>query len=169
VPLREDVIHYHVREELTLLGWKLLAGQYPNGSDDDLPCLSIVDPTLARDRSPDSRRHSLHKLVPDLIAVKDGVLLVIEMKPTYDALDEAKLMTLMTERRGEFNDAFDRLSEKQLWGLTASQLEFAPCLAFTEASGFPSRRDFSYALINESLEMHLVPGNQLKGMHRHSD
>ena len=33
-------------------GWRLIAGQYPGGSDDELPALNIVDPTVARDNSP---------------------------------------------------------------------------------------------------------------------
>ena len=76
--LREDAIHLTIRKELKKRGWKLIAGEYPNGSDDELHSLKVVDPFFARDESPDHRRHSINKLVPDLVAYKDSSFLIIE-------------------------------------------------------------------------------------------
>src|SRR5260370_4447756 len=96
--MREDLIHVAIRRFLAAQKWTLLAGQYPDGSD-DLPALNIVDPTVARDQSPDPRRHSANKLVPDLVAYKGRIMPLIEMKPRYSEEDEAKLIDLLFNRR----------------------------------------------------------------------
>ena len=57
-----------------------------------------MDPYFARDQSPDHRRHSLNKLVPDLIAYRDNEFLIIEMKPRYSKADEDKLLELLSGR-----------------------------------------------------------------------
>jgi len=55
----EGHIHLAMRQILIAQGWSLIAGELPGGSDHDLYPLNVVDPALARDRSPDPRRHSL--------------------------------------------------------------------------------------------------------------
>lgn len=150
-PLREDFIHYYVRQGLRELGWTLLAGQYPSGSDDELPCLNIVDPALARDRSPDHRRHSSNKLVPDLLALLDAVLLVIEMKPIYDLQDELKLLDIVGPRRPDFDRALDRLVlARGLLLPRAGSFRLQPCLGFTAGFLFPRRPDFCYLTVDQS-------------------
>ncbi len=75
--IRQDLVHYSVREFLRSKGWQLIAGQYPNGSDNELPPLNVLDPNLARDNSPDPRRHSKNKYVPDLVACKQKLMRLI--------------------------------------------------------------------------------------------
>lgn len=91
MPHREDLIHVAVRRHLSQSGWTLLAGQYPGGSNDQLGRLYVRDPAVARDRSPDPRRHSLATFVPDLVAWKNGIVLLVEMKPTFSVADAEKL------------------------------------------------------------------------------
>jgi hypothetical protein len=148
VSLREDVIHYHVRRGLKALGWTLLAGQYPNGSDDELPCLAVVDTRVARDQSPDSRRHASNKLVPDLVAVRDTDLLVIEMKPSYNSDDEQKLVKLLSSRRAEFEIAFQKLAATRRWELDISKLNVHPCLGFSAGETYECRPDFCYITVD---------------------
>ena len=50
--ITESYVHVAMREFLKKEGWLLIAGEYPNGSDDELNVLSISDPTVARDHSP---------------------------------------------------------------------------------------------------------------------
>ena len=88
----ETFVHVAIRNYLKLQGWSLLAGQYPGGSDDELHVFNVFDPLLAKDESPDHRRHSFGKLVPDLIAFKDDTLLIIEAKPEYSASDKDCLL-----------------------------------------------------------------------------
>jgi hypothetical protein len=95
------MVHVAMRRQLREDGWQLIAGQYPGGSDDELSPLNVVDPAVARDSSPDPRRHSLGKLVPDLVALDDSVLLLVEAKVGYSEEDQAKLLTLLGPRRAD--------------------------------------------------------------------
>ncbi len=160
--LREDIIHFAVRQFLTLSAWEPLAGQYPNGSDDELPSLNIMDPHLARDNSPDHRRHSKNKLVPDLLAISENVVLVIEMKPLYAISDENKLDEMLLTRRTHFLAAFRELIEKRKSHLNIpiETLHYVPCLAFSSGSQFPTRADFCYFLVRD-IDSVIFRGNSI--------
>lgn len=151
--LREDVIHYSVREFLREAGWKLVAGQYPDGSDDELAPLNVVDPELARDNSPDHRRHSKNKLVPDLIACHENVMVVIEMKPSYSPEDEAKLLRLLNERMRDFLTALKAFVALRRIALPEpiEDFSFVPCLGFSATSTYSRRDDFGYFLVSEPM------------------
>ena len=152
---REDFIHFHMREGLRELGWLLLAGQYPNGSDDELMALSILDPLLARDRGPDPRRHSQNKLVPDLVALQGSNLLVVEAKPSYDLQDEAKLVTMAASRRGDFDKALQPFLLRFGVADNPSALSFLPCLAMSDGASFPRRAGFLYLFVSAAGETRL--------------
>lgn len=87
-----------MRRVLSGSGWHLVAGEYPGGSDHDLYPLNVVDPTVARDRSPDPRRHSLGELIPDLVALRGRDLFIGEAKVRYNEGDLEKLKLLITKR-----------------------------------------------------------------------
>lgn len=97
--ITESYVHVAMREFLKKEGWLLIAGEYPNGSDDELNVLSISDPTVARDHSPDPRRHSRGEIVPDLVAYKNGTILIVEAKPKYSLDDKYKLIDLLSTKR----------------------------------------------------------------------
>lgn len=146
--MREDFIHYYVRRYLLSTGWALLAGQYPNGSD-DLPALNVVDPQVARDRSPDPRRHSKDKLVPDLVSLLDERLLVIEMKPSFDAADAVKLLRMRDDRRADFDRALLQLADRRHVTLPPlPSLRFIPVLAFQAGTPAPRLADFCYLRVD---------------------
>lgn len=149
--MREDLIHVAIRRFIPPLGWQLIAGQYPSGSDDALPALNIVDPTVARDQSPDPRRHAADKQVPDLVAYKAGVMLLIEMKPRFSAEDEAKLIGLLTYRRADLLLALDAFLTVRRIALPTptSQLIFVPCLGFGAGSRYVPHPDFCYFLVRD--------------------
>ncbi len=150
MPLREDFIHFHMRRGLIADGWTLLAGEYPNGSDDELAPLSAMDPALARDRSPDHRRHSTNELVPDLVAIRDVTLLVVEAKPSFDLGDQAKLVTLRDVRRIDFDTALRPFLRRAGMNSDPSRYRFLPCLAMSEGSAFPPHPDFAYLFVSGS-------------------
>ena len=52
--ITESYVHVAMREFLKKEGWLLIAGEYPNGSDDELNVLNISDPTVARDLTRDA-------------------------------------------------------------------------------------------------------------------
>ena len=159
--LREDFIHYHMREGLRADGWALVAGQYPNGSDDELRALYVVDPAVARDRSPRPRHHSKDKLVPDLVAHKQGLLLVVEAKPDYDLGDETKLTLMSTDRRADFDLALTPLLLEAGILTPATDLTFIPALAFSKGITFIRQPDFAYLEIDPAGLMTYTPPKEV--------
>lgn len=109
--ITESFVHVAMRNFLKRNGWLLIAGEYPNGSDDELNVLSISDPTVARDNSPDPRRHSAGEIIPDLIAYKNGVIIIIEAKPNYSIEDKYKLINLLTNERERLINSLIKFSD----------------------------------------------------------
>lgn len=146
---REDVIHFSVRKYLKNVGWTLIAGEYPNGSDDELHSLRIMDPYFARDESPDHRRHSLNKLVPDLIAYKDNEFLIVEMKPQYSKADEEKLVELLSVREEDLTIYLQEFLVRYMGDLSVNvaKSRLTPALGFGAASPYTSRTGFAYLLV----------------------
>lgn len=128
----------------------LVAGQYPGGSDDELPPLNIMDPSVARDRSPDPRRHSNDKLVPDLVVLRGDLLFVLEMKPRYSASDERKLEMIIGERRPDLFRALRDLGGRRGIPKLAvpEDLVLVPTLGFVDGIVYPKRQDFAYLLVS---------------------
>lgn len=108
--ITESFVHVAMREYLKNCGWLLIAGEYPNGSDDELNVLNISDPMVARDNSPDPRRHSAGEIIPDLIAYKNGVILIIEAKPDYSIGDKEKLNHLLCNQRSRLIASLEKFS-----------------------------------------------------------
>ncbi len=134
--LSETGIHIAARRLLKGEGWQLIAGQYPGGSDDECSPLYILDPTVARDNSPDPRRHSSNKQVPDIVALRGQAIMIVEAKPNYSPEDRAKLMDLVMTRRADLRSALsERLTRLGL--SPPSALQPIPCLAFREGAGAP--------------------------------
>lgn len=156
--MREDEIHYSIRAFLKNSGWELIAGQYPNGSDDELPPLNIVDPTLAKDNSPDHRRHSKNKLVPDLIAYRGNIMLLIEMKPRYSRDDEKKLDYILSNRYRDFINALHLLRDTRgaNVAIAIEDLTIVPSLGFGGPYPKNVRDDFCYFRVKQllSVEFH---------------
>lgn len=153
--LTESHIHVAMRRHLKKDGWKLVAGQYPGGSDDELYCLNITDPRLAKDGSPDPRRHSLNKIVPDLLAVKDNTLIIVEAKPNYSEDDFEKLQDLLGNRRVDLFSSLIKFSNDRAYPEISSpgSLKIVPCLAFGYSKK-QFRRDESFAyIIVEALDL----------------
>jgi hypothetical protein len=144
--MREDFIHVAVRNLLKGNNWQMVAGQYPNGSDDELPALNIVDPTVACDRSPDPRRHALDKIVPDVAAYARGIMILAEHKPRYSAEDEQKLENLISTRRADLLLALDALVQcgRVTLATPVNQLVFVPALGFAAGSRYTPNSRFCY-------------------------
>jgi hypothetical protein len=102
-----------MRRVLSKYGWLLVAGEYPGGSDHDLYPLNVVDPAIARDESPDPRRHSLGELIPDLVALRGRDLFIGEAKVRYDEGDREKLTLLITKRREHLMAALYSFSKER--------------------------------------------------------
>lgn len=121
-----------MRKFLKREGWILVAGEYPGGSDDELFVLSIMDPTVAKDNSPDPRRHSEGEIIPDLFAYKDGMMLVIEAKPKYDIGDREKLKDLLLNKMRLMQQSLRKFcgDHHLLRQVDFNNLTYIPVLAF---------------------------------------
>ncbi len=108
--MKESYIHVAMRQYLKDNGWLLIAGEFPGGTDDELNVLSIFDPKVARDNSPSPRQHSIGEIIPDLVAYKDGVILIIEAKPRYSKSDKEKLEDLLTDKKDRLIAALEKFS-----------------------------------------------------------
>ncbi|MDT8903244.1 hypothetical protein [Anaeroselena agilis] len=156
--LSEGHIHVAMRNFLKREGWLLIAGQYPGGSDDELHALNVVDPNLARDNSPDPRRHSKGKLVPDLLAFRNNQLLIVEAKPKYSRDDRDKLRDLLDNRLNDFLGSLEKFAtERRISAiLPLNNLLLIPALAFS-AQEFIEQPDpgFIYIRITNLTEARL--------------
>lgn len=138
--LTEAFIHRAIRRHMVADGWTLIAGQWPGGTDDALHVLYIVDPAVARDFSPDPRRHSRDKFVPDLVALKHDTLLIVEAKPTYSQPDFDKLALLLGEKRVDLHTALRTFARERGFPslLRPEILSIQPALAFSAGSAYPT-------------------------------
>ena len=146
----ETFVHVAIRKYLKEKGWKLIAGQYPGGSDDELHVLNIYDPELARDESPDHRRHSLGKLVPDLMAYKNDKLIVVEAKPNFSIQDRKKLTNLFNERKDHFLSVLNKFAIERKFDelIPVEKLELIPVLAFLAENDLPANDGPSLLVVN---------------------
>lgn len=129
----ESHVHVFMREFLKNRGWLLIAGEYPNGSDDELSVLSISDPTIARDNSPSPRRHSTGEIIPDLVAYKNGVILIIEAKVDYSFADKKKLNNLLRCEKIRLISSLEKFSEdnQQYSGIDYRNAIYVPVIAYS--------------------------------------
>jgi hypothetical protein len=125
-----------------------------------------MDPTLACDDSPDARRHSKNKLVPDLVAYKVPFCAFVEMKPTYSHSDESKLKELVVTRRQDTLKALGLLLDRQEAAkrCDVSRLVLIPCLGFSSAVAFPRKDDLCYFLVGENRRVKFVGNTLLRGL-----
>lgn len=129
----ESFVHVAMREFLKRNGWLLIAGEYPNGSDDELNVLSISDPTVACDNSPDPRRHSTGEIIPDLIAFKNNYILIIEAKPNYSFDDKEKLNNLLDNAKERLISSLKTFSigKPQFSHINYDLVSYIPTLAYS--------------------------------------
>jgi hypothetical protein len=76
----EELVFQSIRLALEAYGWSMIAGQAARGSTD----LPVVQARLG------SMKGSKGALKPDLVASKDGFLLVLELKPSFSIADVEK-------------------------------------------------------------------------------
>lgn len=85
--LNETQVFIEVRKYLLADGWVALGGQPPSGTD-HLPVIEIRNPANTGKGSKGSYK-------PDLIAWKDGKLIIIELKPEFNKPDFDKVLEVL--------------------------------------------------------------------------
>jgi hypothetical protein len=157
----EGSVHVAMRNIVRNSGWTLIAGEYPGGSDHELYPLNVVDPAIARDNSPDCRRHSLGELIPDLIAIKGRDLLIAEAKVSYNLPDQEKLQRLLSDRRADLLSALRKFAVERGFAqlLPVETLNLYPVLVFVHKERPPAPTvNFSHLLV-QSLTSGIVYGS----------
>lgn len=147
--ITESYIHVAMREFLKQEGWLLIAGEFPNGSDDELNVLSISDPSVAKDHSPDPRRHSRGEIIPDLVAYKNEIVLIIEAKPKYSLDDKDKLTDLLSNKRNRLVTSLKDFSfgKSQFSQINYDNVNYIPVLAFANPTFLPPCKDANFGHI----------------------
>lgn len=130
----EGYVHLRMRQDLKSKGFRLVAGEYPGGSDHELYPLNVVDPVVARDGSPDPRRHSFGELIPDILALRGRYLVIGEAKVDYSDADRIKLQSLIMDRRSDLFSALEKFSSDRRVEelLPLDTLTLLPTLIFTD-------------------------------------
>lgn len=158
--MTETFVHIAMRKYLKKEGWILVAGEYPGGSDDELFVLSIMDPAVAKDNSPDPRRHSEGEIIPDLFAYKNGIMLVIEAKPKYHIGDREKLKNLFLYKMELMQKALKKFCEDHhlLRQVDLSNLIYVPVLAFGNEKYkiFPEETGFVHIYVKSLKECKMI-------------
>lgn len=93
--LREDFVFLSVKAYLENSDWRILGGEPPDGTADDLVRICIRAPNAS------GRLHSLNSLKIDLISIKKGTLLLTEVKPHHSKTDMKKLNLVAGPRRDD--------------------------------------------------------------------
>lgn len=151
----EGNLHVAMRRILNRMGWLLVAGEYPGGSDHQLYSLNVVDPEVARDDSPDPRRHSTGELIPDLVALRHRDLLISEAKLAYSASDLAKLEKLLGPRLADLQLALEKFARERDFPalLPIDTLVLHPTLVFLAGETAPAPPEgFSYMRVQSQTE-----------------
>lgn len=146
----EGFVHVAMRSIVRQAGWELIAGEYPGGSDHELYPLNVIDPNVARDNSPDCRRHSLGELIPDLVALKGRDLLIAEAKVCYNLADQEKLVNLLSKRRSDLEAALRKFAVERGFDnlLPIETLCIYPLLVFVKYDNAPPPiANFSHLLV----------------------
>jgi len=89
--LSESEIYVYSKRFLRNCGWKLIGGEPPGGSD-GLPRVEAKHPDVDVKGSEGSKK-------VDIIAYRNGYVLLLELKSTFDRADIEKLDELVGERR----------------------------------------------------------------------
>ncbi len=87
--LREDEVYLGTKSLLAKHGWLLIGGQPPSGCN-HLPVIEVKDKRM-------NERGSRGAYKPDLVAYKNGILMLIECKPKRNLRDIRKLREILAD------------------------------------------------------------------------
>lgn len=150
-------MHISISKFLQQSNWDLLGGELPGGSSDTLKRIYIKDPLVARDNSPDPRRHSKGAEKVDLICLKKRALLLVEAKPGYSMADQKKLLRIISERRQHL---FEALGDR--CGIVEGDIDrIVPALGFSAPSSRIPHPSFVHFLVGEDGSVVLKKGSSI--------
>lgn len=114
--LSESEIYVYGKRFLRNCGWALIGGEPPGGSD-GLPRVEAKHPDIDKKGSQGSKK-------VDLIAYRNGHVLLLELKSTFDRSDVRKLDEMVRERRWRRSllQAFEERNALSRAGITDQSL-----------------------------------------------
>jgi hypothetical protein len=149
--LPEDFLFVSVKHFLTEQGWKILGGEPPNGTLNDLVRITI------RPKGMTGRLHSLGAQKVDLISRKGAILLLTEIKPDYSASDKTKLDNIVGNR---LDDLMDALWER--CKISAREIRVVlKSLAFSSGRLVPVDNEFIYFRIAKDGKVKVERGSSV--------
>lgn len=101
----ETQVFMAIKDYLFKNDWRLLGGQPPSGTD-HLPVIEIRDPLF-------SGKGSKGSFKPDLIAWKDHLLMIIELKPSFSRSDRRKINSVL-QSPGRIASLWESLIERNI-------------------------------------------------------
>jgi hypothetical protein len=124
----EMQIYQKVKQFMSTGGWHIIGGQPPSGTDHH-PVIEIKDPD-------NLHKGSKGSLKPDLIALFENFLYVVELKPSWNATDREKLLGFLDNQRridafySELSARNIRSKEAQLISSLRNKLEVVGALGY---------------------------------------
>ena len=103
--LREGEIYLGAKKWLQNEDWQVFAGQPPNGSDD----IPVIEIKLLSNTDKGSRG----SYKPDLVATKEGSIMIVECKPNHSDSDAAKLIEILSSMERK-RALFEELEQRKL-------------------------------------------------------
>ena len=149
--LNEDFIFYHILEFLKTNDWNLIGGEPPDGTSDDVQRIVIRD-SKSLDNSKNKNTQKI-----DLMAIKSGILLLIELKPSFDMKDKEKLDNLVSNKIFDVFNAIEERTEIRRENI----IECVKCLGFANFSEYPKLNDFSVFLVDPKGVVELKKGTNM--------
>lgn len=128
-----------------------MGGEPPDGTSDEMPRIPI------RDRTSSGRLHSKNTLKIDIMAFRDGILLLIELKSAYDNSDKVKLVTVTTSRKNDLLSAIEERTSIKRHQIT----QICKCLGFSKASEFPILDDFVIFQVSKTEDVTITKGKNI--------
>jgi hypothetical protein len=146
--MREDSVYYYTKRWFTDAGFRILAGQPPNGTD-RFPVIEVKSGT-------NNERGSRNVFKPDLIAATDLSIVLVECKPRFSQEDVDKLRSIRDDQQRR-TALVEELRQRRVLESNDLGSSYREALAIDQALRFAiafegSRVDLSdiYSLVLES-------------------
>jgi len=149
--LDEGFIFYHVLHFLKKHGWRVIGGEPPDGTSDEVQRIVI--------RNSNKPKNLVNKYTQkvDLMAIKSQTLLLIELKPSFDISDKKKLDFLNENQKDDISNAIEERTEIKRENITHR----IKCLGFSNISSYPELDDFIVFLIDKKGSVEIKKGKNI--------
>jgi len=149
----EMQVYQNVKRFMLNADWHILGGQPPSGTDHH-PVIEIKDPD-------NDEKGSRGSLKPDMIAMFEDTLYVVELKPRWNASDRKKLLGFLADTRridafyDELNARMVRTKESHFVSSLRDSLQIVGALGY--AGQLESDEELATFHISDSGNVTFIP------------